>query len=128
MENSFIDFIIRIKNGYMAGKRQITVRYSKMNEELLKKLKSLGYIGEYTVEGDVKKHIIVNLLYTDEVPAVTNVKIYSKPGGRHYVSYKELKVVLGGFGYSLLSTPKGIITNSEAKENKVGGELLFAIW
>lgn len=62
------------------------------------------------------------------MPAVVDVKLFSKPGRRWYTSSKKLKPVLGGMGVGILSTPKGIMTNKEAKHKKIGGELLFEIW
>lgn len=129
MENSFIDLIIRIKNGYMAQRERVVIRFSKMNESILAKLKELGYISAYEVRNeDKKQEIEVELLYQDSVPAFTDVKVQSTPGKRFYVSYKELKPVLGGLGHLLISTPRGILTNTEARKEKVGGELLFIIW
>ena len=128
MENSIIDLIIRIKNGYMARKATIESPHSKYKESILKKLMSLKFIEAYSVEGEIKKNIIINLKYEEGNPAITDVKIYSKPGMRLYISYKNLKPVLSGFGYSVLSTSKGIMTNREAKKAKLGGELLFSFW
>lgn len=130
MENSVIDLIIRIKNGYLAGKDNVSASYSKFKEEVLKKLKQLKFIKDYKIEevDNVKKVLVIDLLYVENNPALTDVKIFSKPGRRYYVSYKELKPVLSGYGYSILSTPKGIMTNKEARLKKVGGELLFNIW
>jgi len=128
MENSIIDLIIRIKNGYMAKKETIESPHSKYKETILKKLMSLKFIKNYTVKGEIKKNIIINLSYEEGNPAITDVKIYSKPGMRLYISYKNLKPVLSGFGYSVLSTSKGIMTDREAKKAKLGGELLFSFW
>ena len=128
MENSIIDLIIRIKNGYMAKKETIESPHSKYKETILKKLMSLKFIKNYTVKGEIKKNIIINLSYEEGNPAITDVKIYSKPGMRLYISYKNLKPVLSGFGYSILSTSKGIMTDREAKKAKLGGELLFSFW
>ncbi len=130
MENSVVDLIIRIKNGYLAGKDNVSASYSKFKEEVLKKLKQLKFIKDYKIEevDSVKKVLLIDLLYIENNPVLTDVKIYSKPGRRYYVSYKELKPVLSGYGYSILSTPKGIMTNKEARLKKVGGELLFNIW
>lgn len=125
MQNSAIDLIIRIKNGYMSQKEAIDVVYSRFNEETLKKLQKLGFIKKFKTEA---RKIHVELLYTDRNPAVSDVKIFSKPGRRFYTSYKDLKPILAGLGFSILSTPKGILTNKEARKEKVGGELLFAIW
>ena len=128
MEHSVIDLIIRIKNGYLARKVDIEAPYSVFKESILKKLTELGYVKKYNIEGEIIKKITISLSYTNGVPALTDVKIYSKPGARYYISYKKLKPVIGGFGYSILSTPKGIMTHVEAKKEKVGGELLFNIW
>lgn len=126
--SAITDLIIRVKNGYMSGRDSIESPYSKYREEVLKKLVSLGYIKEYSVSGEVIKTMTITLSYKDGVPALTEVKIFSTPGRRWYISTKELKPVLGGMGYSLLSTPQGILTHIEAKKLNVGGELLFNIW
>jgi len=123
-----IDTIVRIKNGYMASRQTVEVPYSHFREEILKKLKKHRFIAEYAVEGDIKKNVIVTLIYKQKIPAFTDLKIYSKPGTRHYIKANEIRPVLGGYGYSFLTTPKGVMTHVEAKKAKLGGELLFAIW
>lgn len=128
MENSIIDLIIRIKNGYMAKKETIESPCSKYREAVLKKLVSLKFIQGYEVKGEIKKSMTIDLAYEEGKPAISDVKIYSKPGMRLYISYKNLKPVLSGFGYSVLSTSKGIMTDREAKKAKLGGELLFSFW
>lgn len=128
MENSVIDLIIRIKNGYMANNEFIQSPQSKFRESLVKKLVDLKYVKAYTVKGELKKTLEIELLYNEGSPAMTDVQIFSKPGRRYYVSHKKLKPVLSGFGYSILSTSKGILTNKEAQEERLGGELLFNIW
>ena len=126
--NGVTDLVIRIKNGYMSGRETIVATHSKYSESVVKKLMSLGYIKDYEVTGEVVKHINLTLVYRDGVAAFTDVKLFSTSGKRWYVSAKELKPVLGGLGWSILSTPHGILTHVEAKKNKVGGELLFNIW
>jgi small subunit ribosomal protein S8 len=123
-----IDLIIRIKNGYMARKDQVTAPFSKYRESVLVKLMSLGYISNYVVNGDVKKVITIDLNYDKGIPAVTDVKIFSTPGRRWYTPYKEVQSVKGGMGHAILSSSKGILTDKEAKKSQVGGELLFYIW
>src|SRR3989344_3416705 len=125
MQNSVIDLIIRIKNSYMTRNEQVEVLFSKFNEEVLKKLLQLGFIKKFETK---EKTILVELIYKDKKPAMTEVQLYSNPGRRYYVSYKNLKLVMGGLGYSLISTSQGVLTNKEAREKKVGGELLFSIW
>ena len=109
----------------MARKESVEIAYSKFNLEVLQKLVKLGYIKNCeNKEGKIQ----VELIYIDRKPVITNIQIFSKPGRRFYVSYKDLKQIMGGLGYSLLSTSKGILSNKEARKIKVGGELLFSIW
>lgn len=128
MNDPIIDLIIRIKNAYMTKNETLKSPHSSYREAVLKKLVDLKYIKSYSVEGDVIKTIEIELSYLKGVPALTDVKIVSKPGKREYVSYKDLKSVMNGMGVSFLSTPKGILTNREARKEKLGGELLFMIW
>jgi len=128
MNDPIIDLIIRIKNAYMTKNESLSVPHSSYKEAVLKKLQDMRYIKSYSVEGDVIKTIEIELIYAKGVPALTDVKIVSKPGKREYVSYKDLKSVMNGMGVSFLSTPKGILTNREARKEKLGGELLFLIW
>ena len=125
MGNSVIDMIIRIKNGYMTRNENVEVLFSRFNEEVLKKLLQLGFIKKFETK---ERKIMVELVYKDKNPVMTEVQLYSKPGRRYYVSYKNLKQVMGGLGFSLISTSQGVLTNKEAREKKVGGELLFSIW
>lgn len=126
--NPIVDIIIRIKNAYMTGNESVSAQYSVYKVSVLEKLKQLGYIADFSVSGDVKKIINIKLKYENSVPALTDVKIYSTSGNRTYVSYKDVKSVMSGMGYSLISTSRGIFTNREIKKMKLGGELLFAIW
>src|SRR3989344_9190331 len=124
MSNSIIDLIIRIKNGYMTKNDNVEVLFSRLNEEVLRKLAQLGFIKKFETK---ERKIMVELLYKDKIPAFTEVQLFSKPGRRYYVSYKNLKQIMGGMGYSLISTSKGVLSNKEARAKKVGGELLFSI-
>lgn len=129
MNNSIIDLLIRIKNGYLARKEVIESPYSAFKEQVLIKLKELGYVQSYEVQKeDNKKYVTITLKYEENIPAVTNIRIFSRPGKRWYVTTKELRPVLGGLGYAVVSTPKGILTSIEAKKEHVAGELLFEIW
>lgn len=128
MDNSVIDLIIRIKNGYMSRRETIESPFSRFREETLKKFKELGYIKNYSKESDIIKKFTIELLYKDGIPAITDIAIKSTSGRRIYVSYKELKPIVNNFGCSIISTSRGILTNKEARKQKVGGELLFNIW
>ena len=88
MSNSIIDLIIRIKNGYMTKNDNVEVLFSRLNEEVLRKLAQLGFIKKFETK---ERKIMVELLYKDKIPAFTEVQLFSKPGRRYYVSYKNLK-------------------------------------
>lgn len=128
MNDPIVDLIINIKNGYMSRKDAVSMSHSLYKMVVIEKLKKLGYVSDVTVTGELKKRITVTLLYREGEPAVTGVQIFSTPGKREYIAYRKLKSVLGGMGYSFLSTPKGILTDREAKKSKLGGELLFSLW
>ncbi len=123
-----VDLVIRIKNAYAVGKEQVVSPYSRYREDVLRKLKSLRYIHDYAVEGDVVKRFVISLSYRRGSPALRGVKLFSTPGRRWYIPSKKLAPIMGGMGYAFLSTSRGIMTNIEAKKEHVGGELLFHVW
>lgn len=128
VNNSHIDLIISIKNGYLAKKERVKTSHSVFKAEILKKLLSLKYIANYKIEKNKHKNLIIGLFYQEGIPAVTDVKIYSTPGKRWYTSKKKLKPLLRSQATIILSTPKGILSGKEADKQGLGGELLFEIW
>lgn len=128
MNHPIIDLAIRIKNGYMARRETIESPSSVFRMQVLKKLKDLGYVDSFEEFGDIKKTVTVHLAYDHGQPAVTDVKIKSSPGQREYIAAKQLKPVMNGLGHAIISTSKGILSNVEAKKQRIGGELLFEIW
>ncbi len=129
MNSTHIDMIIRIKNGYMAEKKNVSAMYSRLNENILKIMLAHGYIEEYSVAEDGnKKSINMVLKYNGRHPALQDVKLYSKPGRRQYMKKEKIRAVQGGLGMSLVSTSKGLMTDSEAREQGVGGEVIVSIW
>lgn len=128
MGNSYIDLLIRIKNGYMSSNEVVTAQHSKFKEEILKVLKKLKFIEDYSVEKKGKLTLKVNLAYEDGIASMTNLKIYSKPGRKFYIKSTEIKYDKLSITNKVLTTSKGIMTDKEAKKNKLGGELLFEIW
>ena len=119
------DALIRIKNSYAIGKQVVVVKYSKLVFNLMKLLKDEGYI--LTVETK-EREIIVSLKYDQRKPAITDVKRISKPSLRIYKGVSELPYVLNGLGIAVISTPKGLLTDKQARKQKVGGEVLAFIW
>lgn len=125
------DLAIRIKNGYLARRDTIMARWSTLSENIVETLKKEEYIQGYSVETNEengKKDILINLRYDDKKPAVVDVKLISKPGRRIYKKIKEIKPILGGLGIAIISTPKGVMTDRDAKAVGIGGEVLFEIW
>ena len=124
------DFLIRIKNASAAGKDAVSVPFSKFKFEIASLLAKEGFLASVERRGKkVKKTLDVTLKYDDnQVPEVTDVKRVSKLGKRVYVGVADIKPVRYGHGLLVLSTPKGILTDREAKKQKVGGEALFKIW
>lgn len=119
------DALIRIKNGYQVGKEEVVIRYSKLIFSLMKLLEKEDYIGSVKQKD---KQIVVVLKYPLRKPAMTDIKRVSKPSLRVYKGVKELPKVLNGLGIAIISTPKGIMTDREARKQKVGGEVLALVW
>ncbi len=129
MQHQPSDLPIRIKNGYLAKKPTILVSNTKMVRVILDLLKQEGYVKGYEVKGEGTKTMIeVSLVYKNKMPALNGIKIISKPGRRVYSSVRMIKPILGGMGSAIISTPQGVITDKMARDQKVGGEILFQIW
>lgn len=125
MGDPIADALIRIKNGYSVGKQTVEIRFSKMILKLIKLLAKEGYIEKAEQKDRV---VFVTLKYNARKPALTDVKRVSKPSLRVYKGVKSLPRVLNGLGIALVSTPKGIITDTEARKLNVGGEILALVW
>ncbi|MBU1179484.1 30S ribosomal protein S8 [Patescibacteria group bacterium] len=122
------DMLTRIRNAYMAGKRNIVLPSSKIKVSIANILKNNGYIGEIKESGDKKKELAIILLYKDKKSAIQNIKRVSKPGRRIYASVSELPTVLNGYGIAIISTSTGIMTNKDAKKQKIGGEIICEVY
>lgn len=123
------DFIIRLKNAGMVGKKEIAVPYSKLRHAIADKLVAAGYIEKAEQQGKkVQKTLAVTLKYEGGKHRINGVKRVSKPGRRLYTKVADIHRVKFGQGHMILSTPAGILTNEEAKAQNVGGEQLFIIW
>lgn len=129
MTDPIADMIIRIKNASMTGGASTSFPASRVKESIATVLKEAGYITNITKKGKkVKKTICVDLLYKDGKPVVNGVKRISKPSKRVYKKASDIRPFRQGSGVYILSTPSGVFTDKNARENKVGGEVLFAIW
>ena len=124
------DFIIRLKNAGAIGSQKVSLPYSRHLHDIAKKLKELGFVADVdTSKSGGKEMLDVTLAYDDRgTHRITDVKRISKPGRRLYAGAKEAHGVKNGLGASILSTPKGILSDKEARKVRVGGETLFQVW
>ena len=122
------DFIIRIKNGNLAGKEVISVYTSKNKVAVADALLRAGYIKSFSKNSTGKMLDIVLSYKADKSPKITGVQRISKPSRRVYQKSTEIKPFKNGFGATIISTPAGVLSNKEAVKQKVGGEIMFKIW
>lgn len=139
MNDLVSDALTRIKNGYLAHRSQITLPYSKLVKAICQLLVKEGYITSFkevsqrtktnfgTITVDLKYHQQDATTFTRR-PALTEVKRISRPGLRIYQGYKFLPKVLNGLGIAIVSTPKGVMTDREARSEGIGGEVLAYVW
>jgi small subunit ribosomal protein S8 len=125
------DMITIINNAHAVGKKQIVVfPYSNFKFEILELLKKEGFIEDVQKKGRLAgKRIIIDLKYDEEgKPMIEKIRKISKQGQRIYSPASKVKSVRSGYGVSVLSTSKGLMTNKEAKKQKVGGEVICELW
>ena len=123
------DMLARIRNAQERGKNKVVVPPSRLRERVLEVLHKEGYIrGFTTVEKDGKSELEVELKYFDGAPVIKEVHRVSKPGRRVYASVTTLPSVYNGLGIAILSTPKGVMTDADARAQNVGGEVLCTVF
>lgn len=123
------EIVCLLKNGQLAGKRRVSSNFSKMKESILSILQKEGYITRYNVvKGKSHDTIEVDLSYFEGKPVIKSIAVISTPGQRVYAGVKEIPVVSNGLGMVILSTPQGVLSDMEAKNANVGGELLLKVF
>ncbi|MFA6397395.1 MAG: 30S ribosomal protein S8 [Candidatus Paceibacterota bacterium] len=129
MTDPISSMLIMIKNAGNASRDSITVPYSKIKHAIANCLLKEGYVKSVTKKTTKDFPVLeIGVAFRDDKPRINDVKRISKPSRRMYAGVKEIKPFKNGFGIFVLSTPKGILTDKEAKKEMVGGELLFKIW
>ena len=131
MTDPIADFITRIRNAVRANHRIVQVPASNLKKEMTKILKEKGYILDYKFDQDDKQGLIkIALKYhpVTKAPAIRNLTRISKPGLRKYTGIETMPRVLNGLGIAILSTSKGVMTDKEATQQKVGGEVLCYVY
>ena len=123
------DMLTRIRNAVQAHHETVDIPASKEKVEIAKILKNEGFITEYEVNGDLKKTITITLKYTKgNQKVISGVKRISKPGLRIYAQADKVPRVLNGLGIAIISTSQGLMTDKEARNAGLGGEVLAYIW
>lgn len=124
------DMLTRLRNASRAHHATVVMPTSRLKVEILKVLKEEGYIGDFTVhERAPQGEVTVNLKYgPDKVPAINELRRVSRPGLRRYVSVDRIPQVLGGMGVAILSTSRGVMGDTAARAQKVGGELICTVY
>jgi small subunit ribosomal protein S8 len=124
------DLIVRLQNAGAVKKATVSLPYSNFKHAIADKLRDAGYVKAVEKKGKkVKKTLEITLKYNDAgTHAISGARRISKPGRRMYKSVLDIHPVRYGFGALVLSTPKGVMTDKEARKEKVGGEALFEIW
>lgn len=128
--DSVADMLTRIRNANSAKHDTVTVPASNMKKAIAQILVDEGYIKSFSVEEDGKQGIItITLKYgPNKSPVITGLRRVSKPGLRIYTSCEDMPKVMKGLGIAILSTPKGVMTDKEARKANVGGEVLAFVW
>lgn len=123
------DMLIRIKNAQRAGHEAVSMPFSKFKFSLAKILEKHGFVGDVLKKGKkVKKFFEIKLLYKDKNPRISDLKRVSKQGRRVYLSKAEIRPVRQGYGMSIISTSKGLMSDKEARKEGLGGEVIAEIW
>lgn len=124
------DFLTIIRNGVLASKRQVLAPHSLLKQEIAHILKDEGFIKDAVVEDleNNKKQLKILLKYVGGESVIHEINRVSTPGRRAYESHALLKPVIGNLGISILTTSKGVMTNKQARQRGVGGEVLCTVW
>ena len=130
MTDPISDFLTRIRNASRAGKSECRGQHSKMKEAIAGILKEEGFIRAFRSETDDRGHkiIVVDLKYVEGSAAIAGIQRISKPGRRLYYRSDEIPRVLEGLGVGILTTSRGLMKDSEARRNRLGGELVCTVW
>jgi small subunit ribosomal protein S8 len=128
MNDPLGDLLTRIRNAQRRGKSTVSSPASKLRVHVLEVLQREGYIRGFTeVEKEGRRELDIELKYYDGAPVISEIRRISKPGRRVYSPVRELPLVRNGLGISVLSTPKGVMSDNEARTQNVGGEILCRV-
>lgn len=129
--DSIGNFLTIIRNGLMASKLNVVVPHSNLKYEMAQILKDEGFIRGFSIverEGQAGKQIKIDLKYVNGESVIHEINRISTPGCREYKGIAEIKPVIGGLGVTIISTNRGVLTNKQARELNIGGEVLCTVW
>ena len=121
------DMLTRIRNGQMRFLNKIEVPASKFREKILDILKTEGFIANYKIVSDNKNSFSIDLKYSDGSPVIKEIKRISKPGRRVYTKANSIPIIQNGLGLAIVSTSKGVMTDSDARKQNIGGEIICKV-
>lgn len=128
MTDPIADMLTRIRNGQKARKVAVSMPASKAKEAVAKVLKDEGYVTDFSIEGEgASRELTVELKYFNGVPVIEKIQRASRPGLRIYRGKEDLPKVLGGLGVAIVSTSAGVMSDRQAREKGVGGEVLCIV-
>ncbi len=127
LQDPVSDMLTRIRNAQKAEKVNVTMPSSTQKVNIAKVLKDEGYISDYSVSGDAKKSLTIELKYFQGKPVIEQIKRVSRPGLRIFKSKDELPSVNGGLGIAIISTSKGMMTEKQARASGNGGEVICTV-
>ena len=123
------DMLLRLRNAQKAGLQEVEMPGSRLKGEIARIFKQEGYIAGFTLAGDPKRVLLLTLKYAaDGEPVISGVSRISKPGLRRFAGYQDIPRVLNGLGTAVVSTSNGVMTGKEARQRKLGGEVICTIW
>lgn len=128
MNDPIADMLTRLRNATSALLPDVEVNHSKLKESIAAILKREGYLQDFSVEGAGIKKLKMKLKYSGRKGVIAGLRRVSKPGLRRYVGSTEIPRVLNGMGISIVSTPRGVMTGTDARKENVGGELVCFVW
>ena len=128
MQDPIADMLTRIRNAQRANHPEVSMPSSRLKSAICQVLKQEGYIDDFQVDGSAKPTLNVSLRYHRGKPVIEEIKRVSRPGLRTYRANDDLPRVRGGFGVSIVSTNKGVMTDREARAQGIGGEVLCTVF
>ncbi|HEX9580690.1 MAG TPA: 30S ribosomal protein S8 [Gemmatimonadales bacterium] len=129
MTDPVADMLTRLRNACLAGHRRVDMPVSKLKVEIVRLLRDNHYVQDFKVLDDGRHGLLrVYLKYLGDAPVIRELQRISKPGLRRYVRVREIPRVKNGLGMAILSTPQGVMSDRDARRQRLGGELLAVVW